>query len=354
METIAAIATAVGEGGVGVIRLSGPASLSCVEKMFVRKRKGPWKPHQMVLGVCLGEDGSVLDEGLAVWMPEGRSFTGEEVVELHMHGGRLHLMQLLRRVLSLGVRLAEPGEFSKRAYFHGKMDLTQAEAVADLIAANNAQALHVARQHLQGKLRTALQELAERSLSIAMRVESWIDFPEEFDPALDASVKLIWDDLHAFAQEVRVLEESYAQGCRLREGWSLLLLGPPNAGKSSLFNALCGEQRALVTSMSGTTRDLLEVQMEWAGIQLRLVDSAGLRALSHESLDTVTHERVEQMGMERALTFAQDVQLLLVVLDRAQELTPQELEPIRQACQQKPHLLILNKSDLSTRLSKES
>ncbi len=369
-DTIAAIATALGEGGVGVIRISGPQARTIAQNVFETTIPlSAWTPHRMILGRCYDTSKALLDEGLGVWMPKGRSYTGEDVVELHMHGGRLNLLQILRAILDQGARPAEPGEFTRRAFLNGRLDLTRAEAIIDLIAAKNEQALHVARRHLQGHLKQHLDQLAERSLTLAVRVESWIDFPEEFDPALDASVRLIFDEMDAFTQDVQRLTDSYAQGKQLQQGWSLLLLGRPNAGKSSLFNRLHGDDRAIVTPLPGTTRDLLEAQIALGGLQIRLIDSAGLRQrpnnttphTTHTSPDdsvlseqdkSYTHDDIEQIGVDRALRAAQDAQLLLAVLDRSRPFGDEDRQ-VAQTCAGRPTVLLLNKCDLPSALSEQ-
>jgi len=354
-DTIAAIATALGEGGIGVIRISGPASLSVLKKVFtpafpVKK----WRSHRMIFGEIAGEDGKMLDEVLAVWMAEGRSYTGEEVVEIHGHGGRLNLLQLLRRILAEEVRVAEPGEFTRRAFLNGRIDLTQAEAIAEMINAKNERALEMARNHLQGHLQKHLHSLAERSLMLAAQVESWIDFPEEFDPALDESVGRIMKDLEDFQQALRELLDSYQVGQQLQQGWSILLLGRPNAGKSSLFNKLNGEEKAIVTSLPGTTRDLLEAQIALGGIQLTLTDTAGLRKRSSEVKDqeVEAHEAIEQIGVGRALNAAEQANLLLAVVDLSRAWSEED-QQVLEACQGRPTVLICNKADLPREMPEE-
>lgn len=391
-DTIAAIATAIGEGGIGILRISGPKARDIAQIVFqCTIPPATWEPHRMYLGQCRDTSGAILDEGLGVWMPKGRSYTGDDVIEFQMHGGRLNLLQILRVILDLGARPAQPGEFTRRAFLNGRLDLTRAEAIIDLIAAKNEQALHVARRHLQGDLKQHLDQLAERSLTLAVRVESWIDFPEEFDPSLDASVRLIFDEMDAFTQDVRKLADSYAQGKQLQQGWSLLLLGRPNAGKSSLFNRLHGDDRAIVTPLPGTTRDLLEAQIALGGLQIRLIDSAGLRQrytpnhalpsphtpslqptasahnasshtpsalrdtappIAHSEEGTYTHEDIEQIGVERALRAAQQAQLILAVLDRSRPFGEEDRQ-VAQACSGRPTVLLLNKCDLPPAISEQ-
>ncbi len=359
-ETIAALATPVGEGGVGIIRISGPDTKDILTQIFVPYRQPEsWRSHQLVYGHCVDEQGEWLDEVLAVWMAKGRSYTGEDVVEIQGHGGQLNMTELLRRVLHAGARLAQAGEFTRRAFLNGRIDLTRAEAIADMIAAKNEQALRIARHHLQGKLQVWLDALAEESIKLAAQVESWIDFPEEFDPALDQAVATLIDDIHAFVGKVRTLYDSYQQGQRFREGWSLVLLGRPNAGKSSLFNHLSGKDRAIVTHVPGTTRDLLDTQIALGGIQLTLTDSAGLRD-TPEPFDSsegmkehdLSHHAIEQIGVSRALDAAQESHLILAVFDQSRPWSPED-DKVLQACQGKDTVVVLNKTDLPMQLNKE-
>ena len=362
-KTIAAIATAIGEGGIGVLRISGSEAAQIALRVFRCKTPyAHWQPHRLYLGSCYDAQGTLLDEGLAVWMPAGRSYTGEEVIELQMHGGRLNLMQILHALLEAGAEAAEAGEFTRRAFLNGRIDLTRAEAVIDLISAKNQQALQIARQHLQGRLHHHIAALTEQALTLAVRVESWIDFPEEFDPALDASVRLILDELDSFTAAVQKLASSYADGRRLQEGWSLLLLGRPNAGKSSLFNRLHGEDRAIVTDLAGTTRDLLEAQLALGGLQIRLIDSAGLRSEVEAASQTkveadaergvVTHDQIEKIGVARALQAAKEAQLLLAVIDSSRPCSDEDRR-VAEACAGRPCLLILNKADLPRSFAEE-
>ncbi|MBK06446.1 MAG: tRNA uridine-5-carboxymethylaminomethyl(34) synthesis GTPase MnmE [Deltaproteobacteria bacterium] len=346
-DTIAAIATASGEGGVGIIRISGAQSRPIIEQMFTpHHATKEWRSHKLYFGECHDQTGDVLDEVLVTWMAKGHSYTGEDVVEIHAHGGTLNLLQLLRESFRLGARPAEAGEFTKRAFLHGRIDLTRAEAIADMISANNEQALRIARSHLRGDLKGRIDKLAEHSLLLAAQVESWIDFPEEFDPALDDSVARLLDDIKAFTTQVHTLLKSYETGRKIQQGWSLVLLGKPNAGKSSLFNYINGEERAIVTSLPGTTRDLLETQIALGGLHVSLADSAGLRTLAATQHDAqISHDAIEQIGINRALKAAEGANLLLAVLDRSRP-WGEEDQKVLDACQGRDTILVLNKCDL--------
>lgn len=346
-DTIAAIATPPGEGGVGIIRISGKDARSILDALFVPfKSKTTWNSHQMVYGELRDAEGELLDEVLAVWMAEGRSYTGEHVVEIHAHGGQLNMLQLLRQTLEQGARLAGPGEFTRRAFLHGRIDLTRAEAIADFISAKNEQALRIARDHLRGRLHSRLDALADRSLMLAAQVESWIDFPEEFDPELDESVARVLADVQAFSNEVGCLLDSYARGRQLQEGWSVLLLGRPNAGKSSLFNALHGEQRAIVTSVPGTTRDLLDTQVALGGIQFTLTDTAGLREIDSPSQP---HDAIEKMGVDLAVQASERAHLIVAMFDLSRPFSEEDRR-VLDTCKGRPTAWIFNKSDLERRL----
>lgn len=271
--TIAAIASGPGRGGVGLLRLSGPVALEAA----LRISRGLESPTARVATRIhvLDVDGAELDDGLALWFPAPRSFTGEQVVELHLHGSPRLLSRVLERLLEHpGVRLAEPGEFTRRALLAGKLDLTQAEAVADLVDADSVLAVRAAAAQLGGAVSSALRSVREPLFALRADVEAALDFPEEAhdDETLDASRRLT-----AVRDQVSALRETLRAGALVRRGARVVLFGPVNAGKSSLFNALVGEDRALVDEEAGTTRDVLEARLEWSGLGLTLIDTAGLR-----------------------------------------------------------------------------
>jgi tRNA modification GTPase len=288
-DTIAALATAAG-GGVGILRLSGPRAIAIAS---AHMRGLPLDvvetaPRKLLLGVFHDGRGRDLDQGLAVVFPAPHSMTGEDVAELHLHGGALHLRRCLDVLYAAGARPAEPGEFLRRAFLHGQIDLTRAEAIADLIAAQTDRALGQARAHLAGGLHA--RAMAARGELIAFRaeLEARIDFPDEDLPALDP-VRLV-ARMRAEAAALGALAGTYRTGHWVRDGARVVLAGPPNAGKSSLFNALCQADRAIVTPIPGTTRDTLEETLDVCGIPVVLIDTAGLHA---------TEDPIETLGIAR-------------------------------------------------------
>ena len=273
-DTIVAIATATG-GGIGILRVSGPAAAG-VARRLVR----PWpevpESHRLYHGwVHHPGTGEALDEVLGCLMRAPRSYTGEDVLELHGHGGAASLARLLEAVVQSGARVAEPGEFTRRAFLGGRMDLTRAEAVAELIAARSERAVRLAQGHLRGALAERVKTLAERLLDVLAEVEAEIDFPEE-DLSFQGA-RALTGEVRALAGEVGALAASYVRGRALMEGVDVVLVGRPNAGKSSLLNALVGEERALVDEAPGTTRDFIEAEVTLGGVRMRLVDTAGER-----------------------------------------------------------------------------
>jgi tRNA modification GTPase len=305
LDTIAAIATAPGRGGIGIVRVSGGGSRAVAEALLGRVPE----PRVAELHRFLDAAGDLIDEGLAVYFPGPASFTGEDVLELHGHGGPVVMDLLLRRVLELGVRAAEPGEFTQRAFLNDKLDLAQAEAVADLIDSGSAQAARAALRSLQGEFSSQVHDLAEAVLELRMWVEAAIDFPDEEvdflgDRALDARLESI---RHRFAE----LAENARQGALLRDGLTIVIAGRPNAGKSSLLNRLAGYDAAIVTPIPGTTRDVLRERIEIDGLPLHVLDTAGLR----ESPDEVEAEGIRRA--QREITRADRVLFVVDAMDAA-------------------------------------
>lgn len=299
-STIAAIATAPGAGGIGVVRLSGPQARGIAETICGRRLR-PRHAHHVRFHDA---DGGVIDDGLALWFRAPASYTGEDVVELQAHGSRPVLRALVGRAVALGARPARAGEFSERAWLNGRLDLAQAEAVADLIAAADLHAARAARRSLDGVFSQRVDALADALLGLRVQVEAAIDFADEpIDTLGGAGLRR---DLAAARGTLGALLAAARRGQKLRDGWHAVIVGPPNAGKSSLLNALAGSERAIVTDIAGTTRDLLRETVRVGGIELTLVDTAGLR----EGGDAIERE-----GMRRAQDELQRADLALVVVD---------------------------------------
>jgi len=299
-DTIAAIATAPGAGGVGIVRLSGPRARAIGEAVAGRELR-PRHAHHVRF---LDHDGEAIDDGIALYFAAPASYTGEDVVELQGHGGTAVLQALLARCNGLGARLARPGEFSERAFLERRLDLAQAEAVADLIAAGDVRAARAARRALDGEFSHRVEDIAAELLAIRVHVEAAIDFADEpLDTLGGAALRARLDSL---ARALEALRAAAERGRRLRDGLHAVIVGPPNAGKSSLLNALAGSDRAIVTDIAGTTRDLLHEVVRVDGVELALVDTAGLR----EGGDPIERE-----GMRRAHAELERADLAIVVLD---------------------------------------
>ncbi|MEA9995601.1 tRNA uridine-5-carboxymethylaminomethyl(34) synthesis GTPase MnmE [Pseudomonas sp. 10B1] len=335
-ETIAAIATAQGRGGVGIVRISGPLASTAASAIIGRTPI----PRYAHFGPFSDENGEVIDEGIALYFPGPNSFTGEDVLELQGHGGPVVMDMLLQRCLQLGSRLARPGEFSERAFLNDKLDLAQAEAIADLIEASSAQAARNALRSLQGAFSVRVDNLIEKLIGLRIYVEAAIDFPEEeIDFLADGHVLNMLD---AVRDELSTVLREAGQGALLRDGMTVVIAGRPNAGKSSLLNALAGREAAIVTDIAGTTRDILREHIHIDGMPLHVVDTAGLRA---------TDDKVEKIGVERALKAINEADRVLLVVDAT---APEADDPFAlwpEFLEQRPDpskvTLIRNKADLS-------
>ena len=330
-DLIAAIATAPGRGGVGVVRLSGPALLE-VGNLLTGKALRPRHAHFCDFRAA---DGGVLDNGLALYFPAPHSFTGEDVLELQGHGGPLVLNMLLRRCLELGARLAEPGEFTRRAFLNGKLDLAQAESVADLIDAESEAAARSAVRSLQGAFSREIQQLVDGLVHLRMLVEATLDFPEEDIDFLQAADAM--GQLRGLQQQLQAVRQSARQGSILREGLQVVLIGQPNVGKSSLLNRLAGQELAIVTDVAGTTRDTVRELIQIDGVPLHIIDTAGLRA---------TEDVVEQMGIARAWAAIERADLALLLLDSRHGVGPEEGAILGRLPARLPVLQVFNKIDL--------
>lgn len=335
LDTIVAIATPPGRGGVGIVRVSG----TDIDQLVLDIIGKPLAPREATFARFRGADSEVLDEGVAVYFPAPASFTGEHVLELQGHGGPVILDNLLQRCLQLGARMARPGEFSERAFLNDKLDLTQAEAIADLIDASSVQAARCAIRSLQGEFSRLVHELVDQIIHIRMYVEAAIDFPEEeidflADERLAANLEQLSVDLSDTLFKAQ-------QGSLLRDGMTVVLAGKPNAGKSSLLNALAGRDAAIVTSVAGTTRDVLREKINLDGMPLHIVDTAGLRDSDDE---------VEQEGIRRAWQEIEQADQILFLVDACETVEP-ELEAIwpeyfsRYSKTRQPITVVLNKID---------
>lgn len=339
-DTIAAIATPQGKGAIGIVRLSGPLSEQIAQKLFRPARRDcSLASHRFCFGKILNpKDGRFIDEAMVAFMRGPKTYTREDCLEIQVHGGSLVLQEVLDAVLCLGARLAQPGEFTLRAFLNGRIDLPQAEAVADLVEARSASALRVARQQLQGDLSDALAEqraLIQEALCLA---EAAIEFPEEDIP--EADPERIFELIQAGAGKLRRTLESYSKARLYKEGAVILILGPVNVGKSSLLNRLVGFERAIVTEIPGTTRDLVEECLEWKGLPLRLVDTAGMRQ---------AQDPVEALGQKLVEKRVESADLIVWVLDASSEVPPR-LDEAEHWVQKRPSVIAWNKIDLEERL----
>lgn len=333
-DTIAAIATPLGNGGVGVLRLSGSQAGAILGRVFRGGSDPLEQPRRLILGEFRDEKGQLLDECLGVWMPGPHSYTGEDVAELQCHGG-LRLMQMgLDALLAAGARLARPGEFTLRAFLNGRMDLSQAEAVQDLIQARTPTGAQLATAQLRGALRQPLSQLEAGLIRLRAGLTVAADFPEDADAPPEDQVL---SDLDALISSIDRLLESSAQGQLYREGIRVVLAGPANAGKSSLLNRLLAADRAIVTPLAGTTRDVISESIDLGGIPVLLTDTAGLR-------DLPEMDPAERMGVARSREAMAQAQLLLLTVDSHAPGT--ELAALLGEWADKPALLLLNKSDL--------
>jgi tRNA modification GTPase len=337
-DTIAAISTPPGEGGIGIVRISGPDAFAIGHRLFrfARRHTEP-QSHTMYYGhVVHPRDGNAVDEALIVFMAAPRTFTREDVVEIHCHGGILPLAKTLELALAQGARSAMPGEFTRRAFLNGRIDLAQAEAVIQIIRARTATAMELGMAQLQGRLSAEIRSIRRHLLSALAHLEASIDFPEHQDVEDMARLQLREGAAMALARAGALLDTA-DQGRILREGVRTAIIGRPNVGKSSLLNALLGQQRAIVTNIPGTTRDILEESLNLGGVVLTIVDTAGIREAADE---------VEKLGVERSRGAIDMADLILYVLDVSQGIADTDRE-ILDSLGDRPCILILNKTDLA-------
>ncbi len=336
-ETIVAIATPPGQGGVGIIRVSGPLSKKIAEKIFSYCPP----PRRADYGKFLDENRNPIDQGLVLYFKMPHSFTGEDVVEFHAHGGPFVLDLLVQQIIRYGAKPARAGEFSERAFLNNKIDLMQAEAIADLIAANSETAARAAVQSMQGAFSNIINGLLENLIQLRIYVESALDFPEEEIDFL--SDNLISEQLKTLQQKVREVKQSASQGRLLKEGMTVVIAGKPNAGKSSLLNQLAGQKAAIVTSIPGTTRDILREHIQIDGLPLHIIDTAGLRE---------TDDVIEIEGVNRAMIAIESADRILNVIDVDDAEKALENYFLKKINKQRIITTIINKIDLRNKKAK--
>ncbi len=338
-DTIAAISTAVSASGIGIIRVSGAQAMEIADRVYrskIKDKKLTDVPtHTIHYGhICDGEE--IIDEVLVMVMRAPRTFTGEDTVEIDCHGGIYAMKKVLDTVLKQGARIADPGEFTKRAFFNGRLDLSQAEAVMDVIQSKNRYALKNSIQQLKGSVKSKIEKIRKKIIRELARIESALDDPEHM--SLEGYGEQLRDVVEEQRQEIRRLLSTVERGKIIQEGVQTAILGKPNVGKSSLLNMLVGEDRAIVTEIAGTTRDVLEEYIHFGGASLKIVDTAGIRD---------TADRVESIGVDKALEQAKQADLILYVVDSSVSLDEND-HRIIEMIQDKNVIVLLNKSDLPT------
>lgn len=351
-DTIVAIATALSDSGIGIVRVTGDEAIQIVNRIFVNKdgksNFGGYKSHTIHYGYiinCFDEADDfrkkIVDEVMVALMKAPNSYTKEDTVEINCHGGFLLLQKVLELVLKCGARMAEPGEFTKRAFLNGRIDLTKAEAVMDLIHSQNEFALKSSVEQLKGSVSNAIHELREEIIYEIAFIESALDDPEHI--SLDGYEEELQGKVVSILERVQKLIASADNGKMMKEGINTVIVGKPNAGKSSLLNRMVGEERAIVTDIAGTTRDVLQESIRLHGISLNMIDTAGIRT---------TEDVVEKIGVERAKEYASKADLILYVVDSSVPLDDSDKEIIS-VIQDKKVIVLLNKSDLETKVSEE-
>ncbi len=345
-DTIAAISSAPGEGAIGIVRLSGDDALAIADKVYNlgQKKLSTQDSHTIHYGHIVDpKDGQEIDEVMVSVMREPKTFTREDIVEINTHGGIVATNRVLELVLREGATLAEPGEFTKRAFINGRIDLTQAEAVMDLIRAKTDRSMDLAVKQLDGKLSNLIENLRQDILNTLAQVEVNIDYPE-YDDVEEMTLKLLGEKTTIIKERIDGLLSTAKQGKILRDGISTAIVGRPNVGKSSLLNALLREEKAIVTDIEGTTRDTVEEYINIRGVPLKLVDTAGIRD---------TEDVVERIGVERSKKALKEAELVLLLLNQSEALTAGDRELLA-LTQDHKRIIIMNKIDLPNQLLKES
>ncbi len=338
-DTIVAISTPLGEGGIGIVRLSGSESFPLVHKIFnCRKSNEPGypKPRHLYYGTVQDQNGEIIDEALVSFMPAPHTYTREDLVEINCHSGIINLRAVLKTLLAMGIRLAEPGEFTKRAFLNGRIDLSQAEAVIGLIRARSEEATKASLQTLQGKLAETVNDIRNRIVALRAPIEAEIDYPEEFMDELPAN-ETTRAQLLTIRDQLEALLRGVSRNRAYQEGVTVAIVGKPNVGKSSLLNRLLGNQKAIVHELPGTTRDLLEGSLTLGGYPLLLIDTAGIQRSA---------DPVELEGIKRARSVAAEAKLILVVIDGSLPFDREIVKLISPIDREQRLIVIINKSDL--------
>ena len=341
-DTIAAISTGMTNSGIGIVRLSGNEALEIADKVYRGKEKITEVPSHTIHYGHIADGEETVDEVLMMVMHGPRTFTGEDTVEINCHGGTYVVSRVLETVLKYGARAAEPGEFTKRAFLNGKMDLSQAEAVIDLINSENEYALQSSVSQLKGSVKSAINELRSKILYHTAFIETALDDPEHI--SVDGYGEILKGVSEEIIEKLQKLIDSADDGRIMKEGIQTVIVGKPNAGKSSLLNLLAGHERAIVTDIAGTTRDVLEEQIRLQGLNLNVIDTAGIRQ---------TEDLVEKMGVDKAKEYAEQADLIIYVVDASRELDENDIE-IMKIIAGKKAVILLNKMDLNVLISKEN
>lgn len=342
-DTIAAIATAPGEGGIGILRISGPKSLQVAEEIFRSmsgKKISEYNTRSLIYGNIVNNE-DVIDEVLLAYMKGPNSYTAEDVIEINCHGGFISVKKILELILSKDVRIAEAGEFTKRAFLNGRIDLSQAEAIIDVIKAKTDTAHQVAQSQLEGSLSNKIKELRSRITEVLAHLEVAIDFSEE--DIEEITYQTLKEKAEEIKVEIKKLYDTAESGKILRDGLKTVIVGKPNVGKSSLLNSILGENRAIVTDIPGTTRDVIEEFVNIKGIPLKIVDTAGIRE---------TEDVVEKIGVEKSKESFNSADLVIMVLDSSRNLSDEDIE-ILENLENKKTIVILNKADLETKIDEK-
>ena len=341
MSTIASISTAPGIGGIGIIRMSGEKSFEVLDKIFVAKNKqniDEIKGYTIKYGNIV-EDGHIIDEVLVSYFKAPRSYTTENMCEINSHGGTVIVRKILELCLKNGAELAEPGEFTKRAFLNGRIDLAQAESVIDVINAKSDKEAKSGIKQLEGFLSKEIKEIKQEIMDVLVNIEVTIDYPEYDTPEVQREE--LSGMLQSVGQRLIKLEKSFDNGKIIKEGIKTAIIGKPNAGKSSLLNAILKEDRAIVTDIAGTTRDTIEEFVTINGIPLKLIDTAGIREAS---------DKVEKIGVEKSIKLAEEADLVIAIFDSSKELTEEDIE-ILKLIENKKSIILLNKNDLNPVIS---